>query len=335
MLAAVCVALFPVISQAGEFTFAGLRFSLADDGAYVGRNAEAEGNVTIPESVEYGGETYPVVGISDGAFEGSLLTFVSIPGSVKTIGSEAFSHCRNLNIVTVSDGVAHIGGDAFAGCRALTDVIIGKDVTFIDSGAFNGLTSIVNFVLLPGDSPVTLGDAGAFGGTPVKNLSLGRQIDGSMFLQSALETVEFLGGCRTVSGFDKAPMLKKVYFSENVDLISEGAFAVSSRITDVICGNEFPPVLEESAFMVYAYRDAMLNVPEGSEEAYHTAQEWSRFAMINGSYASVPSHDEEDSFVVYTVSGMPVKSVTTPEDLQSVPAGIYIVGGRKINWLPR
>ena len=55
---------------------------------------EYSGNIVIPESVTYNGQTYPVTSIGDFAFYNcSGLTNITIPNSVTYIGSGAFSGC--------------------------------------------------------------------------------------------------------------------------------------------------------------------------------------------------------------------------------------------------
>lgn len=54
-------------------------------------------DVTIPETVEYRGYTYKVIGIKDRAFYNSRINTITIPNSVKYIGYDAFLGCDNLN----------------------------------------------------------------------------------------------------------------------------------------------------------------------------------------------------------------------------------------------
>ncbi|MDR1678810.1 MAG: leucine-rich repeat domain-containing protein [Prevotellaceae bacterium] len=82
--------------------------------------------------------------IPQSAFVGnSKLTTISIPGSVTTIGAEAFMNCGLTNI-SIPEGVTTIGNDAFRDCNKLTSVSISASVTTIGKSAFwgSGLTSV-------------------------------------------------------------------------------------------------------------------------------------------------------------------------------------------------
>ena len=93
-------------------------------------------SITIPASV---------ISIGSGAFSDcTLLTSFTIPAEVKSIGNDAFSGCFNLASITIPAKVESIGNDAFSGCSSLTSITIPGSVTEIGSGAFSGcaLTSI-------------------------------------------------------------------------------------------------------------------------------------------------------------------------------------------------
>jgi len=75
----------------------------------------------IPSSLE----TVKVTGgqLNYGAFYGcSMLTSVTIPDSVKSIGEYVFYECSGFTSVTIPSSVTSIGDSAFSGCSGLTNV---------------------------------------------------------------------------------------------------------------------------------------------------------------------------------------------------------------------
>lgn len=61
---------------------------------------------------------------------------ITVPGSVKTIGEEAFACATALEEVYIEDGVTEIGDLAFSGCTNLNKITIPKSVEKIGKGAF-------------------------------------------------------------------------------------------------------------------------------------------------------------------------------------------------------
>jgi len=51
---------------------------------------------------------------------------VTIPKSVKSIGDNAFSDCKNITSVVIPKNVKSIGNGAFSGCKKLSDISIPK-----------------------------------------------------------------------------------------------------------------------------------------------------------------------------------------------------------------
>ena len=61
---------------------------------------------------------------------------MTIPGTVKTIGSEAFRNCDALTTVTIPDSVTSYGGQMFYDCDALTTVKLGSGMKTIPESMF-------------------------------------------------------------------------------------------------------------------------------------------------------------------------------------------------------
>ena len=85
-----------------------------------------------------------------------------IPGSVKSIGNNAFDNrwdSSELRKISLSEGIETIGDEAFAGCEKLSEVVIPGSVTSIGDAAFSS-TGISKVTLLP-EVRIAIG-AGAF-----------------------------------------------------------------------------------------------------------------------------------------------------------------------------
>ena len=97
------------------------------------------------------------------AFSGCKnLASVSIPGSVTAIIDYAFFECSGLTNVSIPESVSSIGEAAFGSCTGLTSVTIGGNVTAagsataIGDAAFQGCTSLTSVVI--GKGVATIGD---------------------------------------------------------------------------------------------------------------------------------------------------------------------------------
>lgn len=88
------------------------------------------------------------------------LIYVTIPNTVTTIDSCAFTECSNLESVTLPSSVKRLGIYAFCDCSNLTSITLSDNITSIDQQAFSRcykleeiilpkkLTNIGNFVFL-------------------------------------------------------------------------------------------------------------------------------------------------------------------------------------------
>ena len=91
-------------------------------------NNELVTSITIPNSV---------TSIGNYAFYGcSGLTSITIPNSVTSIGNRAFSSCSGLTSITIPNSVTSIGDSAFYGCYRLIEVY-NKSTLSITAGSFS------------------------------------------------------------------------------------------------------------------------------------------------------------------------------------------------------
>jgi hypothetical protein len=97
------------------------------------------GVLTIPESVRT---------LGSAAFNDcENLSAVTIPRAVTTISSEAFYGCSGLTSMNMSDYVTTISSSAFAGCSGLTSITIPSKVTYIGEYAFSGCSGLTSIII--------------------------------------------------------------------------------------------------------------------------------------------------------------------------------------------
>lgn len=167
----------------------GFEYTVADDGLIVSGYSGGP-RVVIPESVEFSGIAYQVVGIGGMAFSSNTkVVSVEIPGSVRTIGTYAFIGCSNLSQVVIGYGVEAIAEGAFSRsgltsveipgsvtdigimafwmCEGLESVHLGEGVEIVAQYAFYGCSSLTD-LYIPA-SVMEIGDQ-AFYGCPVHDM---------------------------------------------------------------------------------------------------------------------------------------------------------------------
>lgn len=102
--------------------------------------------LTIPETLTVGEKSYTVTEIGDQLFKDErLLTDVSIPGTIKRIGEQAFFG-TNLKSLTLAEGLEEIGNLAFAMNSNLTYVYIPESCDTIGYFAFAGANNAELFM---------------------------------------------------------------------------------------------------------------------------------------------------------------------------------------------
>jgi len=110
-------------------------------------------SVTIPNSV---------TSINSSAFSGCTgLTSITLPNQLTTVNPGTFHGCSGLISVTVPDSVTSIEGGAFTLCTALTTINLPDNITYIGNGAFQKCSSLSS-ITLP-DGLVTLDECSFLG----------------------------------------------------------------------------------------------------------------------------------------------------------------------------
>ncbi len=190
----------------------------------------------IPESISFESQIIPVKKIDEDAFKNnSKIRSITIPSSVTTIGSSAFSGCSNLITVTISENsqLTSIGSSAFNGCSSLTSIYIPDSVTTIGSGAFYSCSNLTTATISENSQLTSIGNE-AF--SCCSSLT-------SIYIPDSVTTIG-------VSAFDGCSSLTSIYIPDSVTSIGCRAFRYSSNLT-IYCEASSEPSGWDSSWNFY------------------------------------------------------------------------------------
>lgn len=103
-------------------------------------------------------------------YHNSGITSVTMPASVQSIGTKAFTQCTNMLSIVIGSGVTSIGAHAFKNCSGLTSVTIPGSVTTIETNTFRDCTSLASVIIDNGVQ--TIGDEAFLGCVILSNVTL-------------------------------------------------------------------------------------------------------------------------------------------------------------------
>ena len=242
-------------------------------------NNELVTDLTIPDSVTSIGN-YAFYDCDD-------LRSVTIPDSVTSIGYYAFYDCDDLRSVTIPDSVTSIGYNAFADCDYLKSVAIGDGVTTIGDGAFYSCINLGSVTI--GDSVTTIGTSAFFRCSNLTSITIPDSvttIEGGAFRYcDSLKSVTIGDSVTTIGDYAFADCydLTSVTIPDSVTTIEYYAFYSCDSLTSVYCKATTPPaVVFEYYYEWYAFDEnasgRKIYVPMESVEAYKNAEGWSYYA---------------------------------------------------------
>ena len=241
-------------------------------------------NTTIPNSV---------TSIGSSAFSGcSGLTSVTIPNSVTSIGSSAFSGCSGLTSLDIPNNVISIGDGAFQDCSGLTSVNIGNSVTSIGGYAFRGCSNLTSVTL--GNSITYIEQKMFDGCNSLETVNLSNNIEHIARYAfrncNSLKSIHIPNSVATLSNgvFYGCHELTEVYVGKGIKKIYHEAFAHCIKLQDIYCYATTCPQTENiniedlniATFTNCPISKINLHVPAKSVEQYKTLAPWNQFRSI-------------------------------------------------------
>ena len=236
----------------------------------------------------------------------SLMAEISLPQSLRIIGSYAFSSSSISGNLVFPDNLESIGDNAFHECSKLTGSLSLPDkISVISKGSFyySGFSGILK---LPAGLQEIQDDA--FYGARLKGelnipstvATIGNrafqftQFNGNLILPSELISLgsSVFHGCSRLSGVIEIPSsivaiqsllfasctsLEGIILHKDVEVIEDNAFASCSGLNSIVCKAKNPPVINANSFRGVAKDNFTVEVPEASVTQYRTASNWSEF----------------------------------------------------------
>ncbi|MDR1642998.1 MAG: leucine-rich repeat protein [Clostridiales bacterium] len=179
-------------------------------------------NIKLPAKVEK---------LGGNIIQGTSISSITIPKTVTTVNSYAFSGTDYLIQATFEDGIVKIPANALSNAKSLTSVTIPSSVKEIGNSAFDGCLSLENLILPP--NVEKLGNS-LIRGTKVSSITLPR---------SVTETT-MSGGNGPLSG---AEYLTKATFEDGIKAIPNYALYGAKSLTEVIIPNSVT-IIGDNAF---------------------------------------------------------------------------------------
>ena len=207
------------------------------DGVLIKYRGDAK-DVVIPDTVTE---------IKGSAFTFSDLVSVTIPGSVKKIGSSAFSNCKSLMTVKISSGVTSIEDYVFWGCESLTSIEIPATVEETGNSVFKDCENLKTATI----KSKYIGKMQFYNCTSLTEVKLeGVQIVGEWAFSGckSLNDIKIDGICEIEPyAFEKCEALKEIKFPSTLKKIGRRAFENCNELQKVTMGDGIDEI-EEDAF---------------------------------------------------------------------------------------
>ncbi|MBR6286680.1 MAG: leucine-rich repeat domain-containing protein [Bacteroidaceae bacterium] len=264
-----------------------------------------------------------VTSIGDLAFKDcSGLASIVIPSGVTSLGYRLFFRCYSLASVEMSSDLISIGDEAFVSCHKLKSIRIPSKVTSINGSAFKECRSLDSIIVSPENSVYDSRD----NCNAIIEKSTNTLIAGCMNTKIPFGVTTI--GSYVFYGYNGVTSIE---IPSSVTTIADYAFYGCSGLANVKCLATVPPSCAWSAFVGINWSNCMLQVPEGSEEAYRAADKWKAFLQIEGVNDIHRVFGDEAVVDVYTLDGALLrKGMDASQIATELPHGLYVINGRKV-----
>ena len=161
----------------------------------------------------------------------------TVPDTVRTIGTEAFSGCTGLTGVSIPSSVLNISSGAFRGCTGLGSISFPVKLTTVESETFSGCTGLTS-VTIP-DAVTSIGDCAFQGCTGLARavIPAGATVSSTAFEGCEKLSSLVINGTGAMADYNSSPFhsipLRSVTFQSGVTSVGSNAFYGCEKLDEL------------------------------------------------------------------------------------------------------
>ena len=230
------------------FEYEGLEYEdLGDGTVQLYSAASATGDVTIPATVyDTEGNAYTVVALRKSSFRDAQVDKVTLPETLRSIGSSAFAH-STVKYIKFNEGLENIGNNAFYDCKNLDNVVLPNSLKDLGEMAFIYCESLMKIAIPEGIT--TLRSATFKECTRLETVELPSTL--TTFEDQVFSTCYALESIAVPEGTTEIPesfcyqctQLTDLQLPETVETIRNGAFALCYGLEHINLPNSLTTLL--------------------------------------------------------------------------------------------
>ncbi|MDE6653596.1 MAG: leucine-rich repeat domain-containing protein, partial [Muribaculaceae bacterium] len=271
----------------------------------------------------------PVARIGAHVFDGCAnLEAISLPEPVKSIGDYAFKNCESLASIDFPATLISIGKDIFRGCNRLKEIHVAPgNGRFADVDGVLYYKALSELLICPKavtectvpPSVTIIGDNAFSGCASLASIAIPPSVE-------MIKSEAFMG-CTSLS---EITLPASVYF------IGSDAFRDCTSLLTINSMRMSPPETKNGAFsnvpaIAYVY------VPKRTVPLYLASKPWSGFyyyfeveEWVTG-ISDIEADTDRTPQDIYNMQGICIRRDASQADIDALPAGLYIIGGKKVH----
>ena len=284
-----CMTFFNAMAQK-TVTIDGIKYHIENGEATIAVQDETlSGDIVIPESISYDENNYSVVRATNGAFQNTDITGITLPNSITSLGNSCFKLCNKLTSVKLPDNITSLGDETFMTCSKLSSINIPNTLTSLGEFclAFCNITKLTlpNSITNLGNNcfqscenletitlPQNITNLPAYCFHDCKKLSGITLHEGITSLgESCFE------GCSSLTSLKLPKSINKITGS-----IFTSCFENCSNLSEVTCQwDNLDGIDVGSDAFNNIFSEAKLYIPKGTTAMYKAKEPWSNFKYIS------------------------------------------------------